>query len=50
MIIYIVFMVCVILYPSSYNILTKVSPSLSSSENHYILREIMFRRTKGFNL
>jgi hypothetical protein len=41
MIIYIVFMVCMILSSSSYVMLTKVSPSLSSSENHYILREIM---------
>jgi hypothetical protein len=27
----------------------KARPSLPSSENHYILREIMFRRIKVFN-
>jgi hypothetical protein len=28
----------------------KECPSLPSSESHYILREIMLRRTKGFNV
>jgi hypothetical protein len=28
----------------------KVCPSWPSSEDHYILREIMLRRTKGFNI
>jgi hypothetical protein len=27
----------------------KVSPSQPSSEDHYILREIMLRKTKGIN-
>jgi hypothetical protein len=32
-----------------YTAITKVCPSWPSSEDHYILREIMFRRTKGIN-
>jgi hypothetical protein len=38
--------------PSSllYVVLMKVCPSLPSSENHYISREIMLRRTKDFNV
>jgi hypothetical protein len=28
----------------------KVCPSSPSSENHYISREIMLRRTKDFNI
>jgi hypothetical protein len=32
-----------------YAMMIKVSPSLPSSEDHYILREIMLRRTKGIN-
>jgi hypothetical protein len=50
MTVYIIFMVYMILSSSSYVMLAKVSPSLPSSENHYILREIMLRRTKGFNV
>jgi hypothetical protein len=30
--------------------LMKVCPSKPSSEDHYILREIMLRRTKGNNI
>jgi hypothetical protein len=33
-----------------YITLMKVSPSLPSSEDHYILREIMPRRTKDINI
>ena len=33
-----------------YTVMMKVCSSWPSSEDHYILREIMFRRTKGFNL
>jgi hypothetical protein len=38
--------------PSSllYVVLMKVCPSLPSSENHYIPKEIMLRRTKDFNV
>jgi hypothetical protein len=38
--------------PSSllYVVLMKVCPSLPSSENHYIPREIMLQRTKDFNV
>jgi hypothetical protein len=38
--------------PSSllYFMLMKVCPSSPSSENHYILREIMLRRTKDINI
>jgi hypothetical protein len=32
-----------------YTAMMKVRPSLPSSEDHYTLREIMLRRTKGFN-
>jgi hypothetical protein len=38
--------------PTSYYIyieMMKVCPSRLLSEDHYILREIMFRRTKVFN-
>jgi hypothetical protein len=34
----------------SYAAMTKVCPSKPSSEDHYILREIMSRRTKGINI
>jgi hypothetical protein len=30
-------------------VMMKVHPSQPSSEDHYILREIMLRRTKGLN-
>jgi uncharacterized protein YggT (Ycf19 family) len=33
-----------------YIVVMKVCPSRLSSEDHYILREIMLRRTKGINL
>jgi hypothetical protein len=33
-----------------YTAIMKVCPSLPSSEDHYALREIMLRRTKGLNL
>jgi hypothetical protein len=38
--------------PSSllYVVLMKVCPSLPSSENHYIPREIMLRRALTFNI
>jgi hypothetical protein len=32
-----------------YTAMMKVRPSWPSSEDHYILRGIMLRRTKGFN-
>jgi hypothetical protein len=32
-----------------YTAMMKVRSSLPSSEDHYILREIMLRRTKDFN-
>jgi hypothetical protein len=35
---------------SKYVKIMKVCPSLPSSEDRYILREIMLRRTKGLNL
>jgi hypothetical protein len=34
----------------TYTAMMKVCPSRPSSEDHYILREIMLRRTKGINL
>jgi hypothetical protein len=33
-----------------YAAMMKVCPSWPSSEDHYILRGIMFRRTKGINI
>jgi hypothetical protein len=33
----------------SYAVMMKVRPSQPSSEDRYILREIMLRRTKGIN-
>jgi hypothetical protein len=32
-----------------YTVISKVCPSYPSSEDHYIIREIMLRRTKGAN-
>jgi hypothetical protein len=34
----------------TYTVMMKASPSRPSSEDHYILREIMLRRTKDFNV
>jgi hypothetical protein len=48
MTVYIIFYV--ILSSSLYVMLMKVCSSLPSSESHYILREIMLRSTKGFNV
>jgi hypothetical protein len=38
-----------LLLPLIYSAMMKVSPSYPSSEDHYILREIMLQRTKDFN-
>jgi hypothetical protein len=38
-----------LLLPLIYTVMMKVRPSQPSSEDHYILREIMLRRTKDFN-
>jgi hypothetical protein len=40
---------CTLLLSLTYSMMMKVLPSWPSSEDHYILREIMFRRTKGIN-
>jgi hypothetical protein len=37
-----------LLLPLIYTVIMKVRPSKPSSEDHYILREIMLRRTKDF--
>jgi hypothetical protein len=37
-------------FSSFYVMLVKVCPSQPLSENHYIPREIMLRRTKDFNV
>ena len=39
-----------LIYIYIYITLMKVSPSLPSSEDHYILREIMPRRMKDINI
>jgi hypothetical protein len=39
-----------LLLSSTYIAMMKASPSGPSSEDHYIPREIMLQRTKGFNL
>jgi hypothetical protein len=36
-------------YTYMYVEMMKICPSLPSSEDHYILEEIMLRRTKGIN-
>jgi hypothetical protein len=38
-----------LLLPLRYTVMMKVHPSQPSSEDHYILREIMLRRKKDFN-
>jgi hypothetical protein len=45
---YLLYFICFSLL-LSYIIMMKVCPSWPSSEDRYILREIMFRRTKGIN-
>jgi hypothetical protein len=41
---------CMLLPLLSYTVMMKVYPSQPSSEDHYILREIMLRRTKGIDI
>jgi hypothetical protein len=49
----IIYVIPYVSYVSSFinihTVMMKVCPSWPSSEDHYILREIMLRRTKGIN-
>ena len=49
MIVYVVSYVHILLLILTYIAVMKVCPSKPSSEDHYVLRDIMLRRTKVFN-